>query len=196
LVSLVGTWEKARNAIELWEGIQLSDVSGRIHSSAPNDGERLWIQHRPGDQSNIVKREVNKENEPLVVAKRLLQKLINEGLKGQVVAGAFWHLDRKEYVFRVRPESLLGCMWWQLARSLTGEVVFGECRVCHIPLERGPDAFMSTRLFCSNKCRQKDQRNKVKSAKQLKADGRTVAQIAKHFDTTTSTITNWLNKLK
>jgi hypothetical protein len=36
----------------------------------------------------------------------------------------------------------------------------------------------------------------VKEARRLQAGGRTLGRIAKHFDTTTDTIKNWLSKEK
>jgi hypothetical protein len=56
--------------------------------------------------------------------------------------------------------------------------------------------FRSDREFCSAACRQKDYRAKIKAARALKAEGQTVRQIAKHFNTTTDTIKHWLTKEK
>jgi hypothetical protein len=99
---------------------------------------------------------------------------------------------------RLIPSSLLGALWWQFARVVTGELDYRPCRVCHrlIELSTGEKGFRHDREFCSNKCKFKDHRRKVREAKQLRAGGQTVRQIAKHFETTTTVIKNWLTKKK
>jgi hypothetical protein len=99
---------------------------------------------------------------------------------------------------RVVPNGLLGAIWWQFARVTTGELGYRRCRVCDrlIELSTGDTGFRRDREFCSNKCKFKDHRRKVREAKAMKAAGKTVRQVAKHFETTTDTIKNWLNKKK
>ena len=52
------------------------------------------------------------------------------------------------------------------------------------------------REFCSNACKLRDHRAKVKRAKELSARGKTVAQIAKELKTTTESVRRWLTKTK
>jgi hypothetical protein len=101
-------------------------------------------------------------------------------------------------MIRVVPNGLLGAIWWQFARVITGELEYRRCRVCGrmIELSTGDTGFRRDREFCSNQCKFKDHRRKVKEAKAMKAAGKTVRQIAKHFETETDVIHNWLTKKK
>jgi hypothetical protein len=103
-----------------------------------------------------------------------------------------------EYKIQVEPQYLLGAMWWQLARLVVGEAALRQCKVCGRPMEisTGPHGARTNREFCTDACKLKDHRRKVREAKQMKAEGRTVQQIAKHFDTELATIKHWLIKRK
>jgi hypothetical protein len=79
------------------------------------------------------------------------------------------------------------------------------CVVCGGPImvgvlyrSPGGDARVtrSKRRFCSNRCKTKDHRGKVKRAKEMKESGRSVSAIAAEFDTTAETISRWLTKKK
>ena len=110
----------------------------------------------------------SKEVEPNRVAMLLVQRWINNGLDGDATMRVLRHPVRDDYVLRVRPRTLLGCMWWQFAGAFTREMRIAECRVCRTPLELGPEAFMSTREFCSQACKQKDHRARVKTGQRAK----------------------------
>jgi hypothetical protein len=105
----------------------------------------------------------------------------------------------ESYVIRLAPRSLLGAIWWQFARVVTGESRYQPCRVCNRLIEistGGKPRFRADREFCSGTCKVRDHRRKVRDAKKMKAKGRTVRQIAKHFETSMAVITNWLTKKK
>jgi len=103
-----------------------------------------------------------------------------------------------EFRVGVRPRDLLGAMWWQVARLVTGDTQFRGCKVCGQLMEvsTGPHGVRTNRAFCSNACKVKDHRAKVRKAKAMRARGRTVAQIARHFETKPAVIENWLTKKK
>jgi hypothetical protein len=103
-----------------------------------------------------------------------------------------------EFSLRPAPKNLLGAMWWQLARAIAGEARYVKCKWCkrRIELSTGEFGSRSDRQFCSSSCKFKDHRKQVKKAKAMKAQGRTVTQIAKTLRTSTETIKNWLWKKK
>ena len=166
---------------------------GRYNS---DPGVTPWHLYDRNDSGKWLMSYFSKEVEPIRVAMQLVQRWINSGLDGDASMRVLRHRDRGGYVLRVRPRTLVGCMWWQFARAFTGAVTIVECRVCRTPLELGPDAFMSTRVFCSPACKQKDHRQRVKRAKELRAQGMSVARIAKKLDTEPEVITHWLVKPK
>lgn len=189
--------------VRLWEAIRKAEGGDRTALSnccscrGPTaDGFTAWRLHPPGEPKECIAGRLLTETEPVAAAKRFVQEAINDGLRDGAGVRILWHPDRERYVLRVLPRTLLGCIWWQFARAFTGEVVFAECRVCRRPLERGPGAFMSTREFCSPACKQKDHRQRVRRANELKAGEMSVKQIAKELGTEPAVINRWLTKRK
>lgn len=192
-------------AVHLWSGIQ----SGGVGDSIRSPGGAKWIWHRPGKpREMIASKEMDDVSAPIDAAKRFLQDSINANLELQqtetggrvrsrgVQVRVLWHTEKREYVIRVVPRSLLACMWWQFARAFTGEARLGACKVCSKPFEFGPDGFYSNREFCSPACKQKDHRRKVNEARSLRETGLSPSVIAKQMKTTTDTVKNWLTKKK
>jgi hypothetical protein len=103
-----------------------------------------------------------------------------------------------EYRVRVVPQHLLGAVWWQFSRLLIGEATYRPCKVCGTPMEisTGDYGGRTNREFCTDACKLKDHRRKVREAKAMRADGKSVKHIAKHFETEPGVIENWLTKRK
>jgi hypothetical protein len=104
----------------------------------------------------------------------------------------------RSFSLRVSPSTLLSAMWWQFARVITGEAQYHPCRVCGRLIERstGDHGVRADTVFCSNACKFKDHRARVRRAKELRAKGRTVRQIAKELETSTDAAKNWIAKKK
>lgn len=128
---------------------------------------------------------------------RLLVRLVNHRLLSHCGPYLFWAPRRLSLMVRVAPQNLLGAVWWQFARVVSGEASYTRCKTCGklIELSRG-DGFRSDREFCSNACKAKDHREKVKQVKALRAKGWNVRRIAKEFDTEPETVKKWLEKKK
>ena len=137
-------------------------------------------------------------NDVLGPARLFVQGWVNMRLWALTAPLLFWNADRDKQVMRIVPKTLLGAMWLQFARAVSGEVRYRPCKACGkwLTLSTEDDGFRSDREFCTAACRQKDYRAKVKAARQQRIEGRTMRQIAKHFNTTTDTIRNWLTKEK
>jgi hypothetical protein len=199
-------WDRAhtrmKRAVRLWRALEDGEVSAELLRPAgkPRDlrgtAPTKWLLFDPGHDRPVVTESLAERN-PIRAAGRFVQRWVNDGLKDGAVVRVLWHPDHEQYVFRVRPSTLLGAMWWQLGRALAGEVRLRECRVCRKPIGHGPETpFIASREFCSQACKQKDHRARVRRAKDLKAEGRTVRQIAARLGTTPDVITNWLTKSK
>lgn len=102
------------------------------------------------------------------------------------------------YTIRLTPNNLIGAIWWPFGRVIMGQAEYRPCKVCGtlIEISSGDHGFRVDREICSNKCKVRDHRRKVKRAKELKAEGRTVKQIATELGSTTDAIKNWLTKKK
>ncbi len=153
-----------------------------------------WVAFDPEDDKRIGRRRCSVTNERHA-AEKLSAWTINDGLLGHTGV-LLLSQKRGGYALRGVPTTLLGRMWWQLARLLCGEANYSKCKVCGAPLEIGEDGFMTTKEFCSAACRQKDHRNKVKEAKRLRDNGLSINKIAKQLSTTPAAIQHWLTKTK
>lgn len=205
------TWwqsiESMSLAVTLWDLIETGKLSEYLRkertdrplqqtrSKGESDGG-YWHLYRPSKPDSYWTSIRSSKTDPVAAARGGVKYLINEGLEGQMGLRIVWHARRSKYLPRITPHTLLGCMWWQFARLFLGEVEYVHCRVCTKLIERGKEAFMSTRVFCSSACKQKDHRQRVKAAKDLRAEGMSVARIAKKLDTGAKEITNWLTKKK
>lgn len=99
---------------------------------------------------------------------------------------------------KMQPKNLLGACWWQVARLLTGDTSYRPCKVCgrQIELSRDGEGFRADREFCTAACKARDYRGKVRRAKELRAAGKTVRQIARELGTKVEKAEGWLTKKK
>ncbi|MFO0806224.1 MAG: hypothetical protein U0791_24235 [Gemmataceae bacterium] len=126
-----------------------------------------------------------------------IERMVNDELSVYSRCGLVWNERRKRFTLKAFPVTLLGLMWWQVARSMTGDVEYKQCEQCERWIETGPDGHhASGKRFCSDACNQKHHRARVKQAKELKANGLSVSRIAKQLDTTPDVINHWLAKVK
>jgi hypothetical protein len=87
--------------------------------------------------------------------------------------------SRPQLVFS--PSSLLGAMVYQFAAALHRASPFRECARCHKFFRLEPGVNRANRLTCSTTCRQYLHNQRVQSARELDAAGRTVPQIVKEL---------------
>ncbi len=87
--------------------------------------------------------------------------------------------------------SLVGALWLQAA--LAGGKEYRTCPVCNTPIEisRTGGARADT-VFCSDKCKSKDYRQRRATARSLQDKGVSLRKIAKQIDTDIETVKNWL----
>lgn len=200
-------WRSAHDAMRRAVGLRkwvldgvvaqhLSTGGGPWGEVRTSPGAIPWHLADPLEPSRWHMTFTSKETSPEKAAMQVVQKWINTGFEEGARLRLLWHPGRDKYVLRVQPLTLSGCMWWQLARALTGEANYVECRTCGTPLEKGKDAFRVTREFCSPACKQKDHRKRVARAKELNGEGMSLAKIAKQLETKPDVITKWLTKTK
>lgn len=189
--------KKMRRAVQLWQ----ATAEGLIACMRWTDQGWQWFYVNPDgfEEWELLDRESNPMLTKTTIefaAKRVVQRWINREVAELVSALVFWDPMRKEFVPKIMPFRLLGCLWWQFARAFVSGIEYKACKICGKPLEISSHGFQERREFCSSNCRQIDHRRKVKKAKALRASGRTVRQIANQFHTSAETINNWLTKKK
>jgi endogenous inhibitor of DNA gyrase (YacG/DUF329 family) len=194
-------------AVNLWRMVNTLDTAGlaQLLKWVEKGGRARWgyWEDHPGvgffSQAVLPAKGIPNEPGDIVTPARLLvQRWINERLSKHTSPLLLWNTDTGTQVIRIAPKNLLGAMWLQFARAVAGEASYRPCKACGkwITISTENHGYRKNREFCSAACRQKDHRARVKEARQLRAEGRTAREIAKHFDTTTRTIKNWLTKEK
>ena len=96
--------------------------------------------------------------------------------------------------FNFELSDLLSAMWLQCALAITGNKTHRRCFACQTWFELSPEVTRSDRLFCSNACRTRAYRLRMRSAHRLRAQGAELEVIARQLDTEVKTVQKWLAK--
>jgi hypothetical protein len=96
------------------------------------------------------------------------------------------------------PKDLFGAVWWQFAKTVVGESRCQPCKICGRPIEHSKEktGHRTDMAYCSNACKLKQHRARVKRARQLKAKGKSVREIASALGSKPKAIRKWLTKPK
>jgi hypothetical protein len=130
-------------------------------------------------------------------ARTYLQKVVNTRLHEQVAPRILWiSSERINMGLYIVPDSLIGCLWLQLATALAEFNKFQFCEACCKPMLVAPEGsgFRSTRKTCSNACRIKVYAGRKAKARQLRDQKLSVREIAKRLDTGVEQIKRWIAK--
>jgi hypothetical protein len=143
-----------------------------------------------------------KPGDVLAPASFLVQRWINEHLKGKAAPCLVYHLDLGKRALQIIPNNLLSAMWLQFAQAIAankGYADYRACRECGKWFElshKQADHRTVRRQFCSDPCKSRDYRRRKERAQQLKAEGKPLKDIAKELDTDAETIKKWVGKRK
>jgi hypothetical protein len=123
-----------------------------------------------------------------------LNLLLTSLLDGLTFPCFTWNSRNRHSVPSYRPKSLWGAMLTQFADALTQDRHFQSCPSCLKWFELAPGVNRSDRTTCSPACRQKQYRQRVDRARQLKAEGMPFRQIAAELGSDPKTIRRWLSR--
>ena len=101
--------------------------------------------------------------------------------------------------FYVVPRTLLGAMWLQFAEAISQQKDYRRCRNCHTPFEISTGrttGSRSDRTFCTVACKTEFHNQKRREARQLRAAGSSLREIAAQFETTVEAVQKWLGEPK
>lgn len=93
----------------------------------------------------------------------------------------------------VSPVNLHGAMWLQLARAVSENAAFRRCDQCGRWFEVSPKITRKSRKYCSEPCRTQAYRARIATAKQMRADGKSLAQIAEELGSDKETVRRWVD---
>jgi hypothetical protein len=165
------------------------------------------VSIRPNDYASILlHRDLDwlPKGDLLMRGSFLVQQVVNNHLSGGPYERTRWHgeaaaqlcFDRESGTHRLQfmPKTLLGAMWLQFARAIDGDRKYRACKECGTWFEvsTADTGFRVNRLFCSDACKSKDYRDRKARVGTLKAEGRSIKEIAKELDTDVETIARWV----
>ncbi len=97
---------------------------------------------------------------------------------------------------RMVPQNLLGALWLQLAQEIERGTEYRRCAMCSKRMEISLEGHRRNRRTCSDKCRRALQRKREDDARVLRAQGKSLRQIAEEFGTTVAHVRAWTAKPK
>jgi hypothetical protein len=128
-------------------------------------------------------------------ARIYLQEVVNRKLKKFVDPRLLWESpDRNKLVFYIVPDTLIGCLWLQLATALAEFRKFRLCEGCRKPMLIAPEGsgYRSNRKTCSNACRIRVYERRKVEARRLRGEKLSVREIAKRLDTGVEQVKGWI----
>jgi hypothetical protein len=216
------TIEQLRRLVHLWDLCLAGDIDGLsknvywedatiLYSHQPLS-ERTDARHRCAGRQEIMLRRCILERVPtsstphadttwfermipgeLVLPTLVfLQRQINEHLEPQSAPRLLWNLPAGSLELCWRPATLLGMLWLQFARELSGKLSYRECPVCQTWVRIGHDAARGNRRFCSNACRTQGLRARQGRARELFGEGRSIESIARELGCHMDAVRRWL----
>jgi hypothetical protein len=129
-----------------------------------------------------------------IIRDQQLAKALTQGLREHVPLAVVRGHDGFEMTHDVK--TLLSFCWSQLVRVAVGEVGYVRCRGCGklLLLSVAEGGYRKQRTTCSVACRMKFQRDRVRLAKERKAAGASVREIADELDMPAKSVTIYLKK--
>jgi DNA-binding CsgD family transcriptional regulator len=133
------------------------------------------------------------EKDVCVPAAVYLNRLINARLRGKGSPMLLRDLQSGATCLRHRPDSLLSCLWHQLAQTVEAAKEQWQCYVCKKWFEpRRRDDAEGARHFCGDACRSRAYRGRQREALRMHAEGKAAGQIAKELGATPEAARGWV----
>jgi hypothetical protein len=147
--------DRMRRALRLWDSLRREDLAGVLrdpHVAGVVEGQMrtLGDSWRPRDDEEEVRR-LGRFTLSFLVNERLAEHL--EGVGPQIEVALVDKGGRLTY--ENRPATLLGALWLQLALAINGDKEYRSCPVCGRWWELDPLVAKTSRVYCTDACKQK-----------------------------------------
>ena len=185
-------WEKddADNPVVVYDPIPELPLRAR-----PKDGSSRRVEVIASTQMHPEWFSRFREGDTVLPARVILNRLVSEQLKGKVAPALVHDFKEVTTVLRLIPESLLGCLWLQLAEAISTLKDIRPCPVCRQWFDVKGRA-RKDKQFCGNACRLRAYRGRKEKARQLHAAGNTVTEIATELDADREAVKGWIKDVK
>lgn len=124
-----------------------------------------------------------------------MRRLINHRLEDLISPRLDWNSDSAQLQLSYAPKNLLGAIWLQLAFALGYDKKFPHCLRCGRPFEISLNKQTGNRadsVFCSDKCKSADYRDRKRTARQLASKNVPLRQIATEVRSDVATVRDWV----
>jgi len=121
-----------------------------------------------------------------------IQHALNERLELNLSAPRLlWNARYQRLQVHIVPSSLKSALWLQLAKAIEGSKDYRQCDSCRIWYELGATARRGSK-YCSEACRQRAKRKRVKEARELASSGLPERDIAARVGSSIEAVQRWL----
>jgi hypothetical protein len=188
-----------KRAVLLWESIEQKDeesLRSRLGGRWQPGGAKLG---RDTVSFGGYKYDVAERIGPsdvLARARLILSELLAKKLRDHAAPELVPDERARELSLRIVPQNLLGAMWVQFARTTEGSRDIRRCATCGTWMFISPDTFRTNRRYCSDTCRVKTHKQRKRRARDLRASGAALREIAAEFGTDMATVKRWVAGVK
>jgi DNA-binding NarL/FixJ family response regulator len=168
--------------------------SGGAASRRCEDRFEAWVQEVHDMQVAIALSDRVKEGNVQADEVETLRQAVDNHILNAVSVRLLNEPDRGGLVLKMRPYTLRGALWLQLAQAVSAGKDFRPCGACGKWFELTPDIARKNRLFCSEACRSRAHRAKKEKAVELLAAGKSEKEIADELATTVKVVRGWLQR--
>ena len=192
-----------RVAVQLWDWLKSNDVEG-FRAGLPEVLEVLepYVEEVAFSLSYRDFAQLRRQAEAGELegpAFAFLNGMIENNLRNTVSPQLVKNPEGTGFNLVFAPDSLLGVLWLQFAQAISGYKEYRRCQLegCgkwfEISLEQ--TGFRKSRHYCSDRCRIKAYRTRQDEARQLRANGTTVKDIAAQLGSDTKTVRGWVQQV-
>ena len=212
-----------RLAIDLLDALRIHDVAAllrwlsfhkrgsqiRVAYTGQVKGSGILTRLVIADESlgiNSWRVEFLKEDKVALAGSFALQDMLNRRLTAHVTARTLFLCPPNRTAalqggetsvplgLRLVPKNLLGALWLQLARAVDEGREYRRCVACEKWMEISLEVFRKNRRTCSERCRQKAQRQRRAQVRKMHSRGLGVEEIAQKLGARPSAVRAWLKK--
>jgi hypothetical protein len=103
-----------------------------------------------------------------------------------------WNPAAKQFEQQLSPADLLSALYLQFSVAVAGEKNYHRCPSCGRWFEVRPGVARANKLTCNQKCRTQAYRLRQERARELKAQGKSVQQIARELGAEPGAVKKWV----
>ncbi len=207
-----------RRCVQLWDLVRAGDqdrLARHIKWQADADGQLAvhYDSHpdlKPGSAAALPDQRVTaaivsadsppalfsslRPNDVFSPAMLYIEARINDHLSDPMLTRASYIPQLGNLSLLSHPGNFLTGLWLQLAQAVAENKTYARCKECENWFETSTPGSRTTRMYCSEGCKVQAYIERKNRAAHLKAQGRTIREIADELGTDKDTVKRWLGR--